>query len=49
MAEETSDRHQGDEVELHRDDLELPDETAEEVKGGMAGWKRPQKVRPDKI
>ena len=34
MGEETSDRDESQEVEEHRDDLELPDETAEEVTGG---------------
>ncbi len=36
MGEETSDRDESQEVEEHRDDLELPDETAEEVTGGKA-------------
>jgi hypothetical protein len=45
MAEERNVPDEPREVEEHRDDLELPDETAEEVKGGAL---RPQKVKPDK-
>jgi len=36
MAEERAQSDEPREVEEHRDDLELPDETAEEVKGGSA-------------
>jgi hypothetical protein len=49
MAEGKADRDPGEDVEQVSDDLELPDETAEEVKGGMPGWKRPSKIRPDKV
>ena len=34
MAEERAQPDEQQEVEEHRDDLELPDETADEVKGG---------------
>ena len=49
MGEETSDRDESQEVEEHRDDLELPDETAEEVTGGVPAWKRPDKQNSSKI
>jgi len=49
MAEERNVPDEPQEVEEHRD-LELPDETAEDVRGGKAViQKLPQKDRPDKI
>ena len=39
----------GEEAEERQDDLELPDETAEDVKGGWDWIKSPSKLAPDKL
>jgi len=36
MSEEKTERDEGREVEEHLEDLELPDETSEDVKGGKS-------------
>ena len=50
MTQERAQPDEPQEVEEHRDDLELPDETAEDVKGGAAAnWKyQGQKLGRDK-
>jgi hypothetical protein len=41
--EERSGKDQAQEADERLEDLDIPDETAEQVKGGQPGWKVPKK------